>query len=111
MSLSLAGLGWPSIQKGNDESWIMGREPSVTETACTPGMALILSSNRRRRARVSADMVADDDGIDKLNVTAWLGLYPGLTRHNAERLRSISPAPISRTRAMATSTATKIPCS
>src|SRR5215471_4775601 len=110
MSLSLAGFGCPSIQKGNDESWIMGREPRVTETACTPGMERILSSNWRSRARVSSEVVADEDGIDKLKVMAWLGLYPGLTRQSAARLRSMSPAPIKRTRAMATSMATKILC-
>src|SRR5271167_3649103 len=107
ISLTLAGLGWPSIQNGMDESWIMGREPSVTETASTPGMVRILSSNWRRRARVSAEVVAEEDGIDKLKVMAWLGLYPGFTRHSAARLRSISPAPISNTTASATSTATK----
>src|SRR5271170_1056144 len=110
MSLSLAGFGWPSIQKGKDESWIIGREPSVTETACTPGRDLILSSNRRRRARVSAEVVAEEDGIDKLKVMAWLGLKPGFTRHSAKRLRSISPAPIRRTKVMPTSIATKVPC-
>src|SRR6185503_20871318 len=96
ISLSLAGLGRPSIQNGNDESWIIGREPSVTETACTPGMERILSSNWRRRARVSAEVVVGDEGIETVNVMAWLGLYPGFTRHRAARLRNISPAPISR---------------
>src|SRR5258708_3196538 len=110
MSLSVAGLGWPSIQNGNDESWIIGREPSVTETACTPGMERILSSNWRKRARVSAEVVVEEDGIDKVNVMAWLGLNPGLTRQRADRLRSIRPAPISRTNAMATSIATKLLC-
>src|SRR5580658_11244286 len=85
----------------------MGRDPSVTETACTPGMELITLSNWRRRARVSAEVVAEEAGIDKLNVIAWLGLYPGFTRHSADRLRNINPAPISRTRAKATSDATK----
>src|ERR1700761_4408929 len=97
ISLSLAGLGRPVIQKGRDESWIMGREPSVTDTASTLGMESILSSNWRRRARVSAEVVEGDDGIDTTKVTAWLGLYPGFTRHSAARLRSMSPAPTSRT--------------
>src|SRR5271155_3866350 len=110
MSLSLPGFGWPSIQKGNDESWIIGREPSVTETACTPGTEFILSWNWRRRARVSLEVVAEEDGIDKLKVMAWLGLNPGFTRQRALRLRSISPAPTRRSKVMATSTATKVLC-
>src|SRR5580658_3746904 len=73
-------------------------------------MELILSSNRRRRARVSAEVVAEEDGVDKLKVMAWLGLKPGFTRHSAERLRSISPAPTRRTKAVATSMAAKISC-
>src|SRR5579864_4085858 len=111
MSLSLAGLGRPSIQKRNDESWIMGREPSVTETACTPEMESILSSNWRRRARVSAEVVDGADGIETTKVMAWLGLYPGSTAQSAARLRSISPAAISRSTDIATSPATKIFCS
>ena len=54
----------------------MGREPSVMETASTPGMERILSSNWRSRARVSAGVVAEEEGIDTLNVMAWLGLKP-----------------------------------
>src|SRR5258708_37809574 len=110
MGLKGAGLAWPPTQKGKDESWIIGREPSVTETAWTPGMERILSSNWRKRARVSADVVVEDDGIDKVKVMAWLGLNPGLTRQSADKLRSIRPAPISRTNAMATSIATKLLC-
>src|SRR5260370_41268147 len=106
----LAGLGGPSMQKGDDESWLIGREPSVTETACTPGMERILSSNWRRRARVSVEAVAADDGIDKLKVMAWLGLNPGFTRPTAERLPRISPAPVSGNRALPTSAAPKTPC-
>ena len=75
--ISWRALGWPSIQKGKEESWIMGREPSVTDTACTPGMVRILSSNWRRRARVSAELVVGAAGSDKLKVIAWLGLKPG----------------------------------
>jgi hypothetical protein len=62
------------IQNGSEESWIMGRDPSVTETASTPGMDSIFWSNWRRRARVSADVVFGADGIETLNVIAWLGL-------------------------------------
>src|ERR1700686_5329092 len=110
MSLSLAGFGRPSIQKGNDESWIMGREPSVTETASTPGMESILSSNWRRRARVSAEVVDGEDGIETTKVMARLGLYPGSTRQSAAGLRSIGPARIRRGTARAPSPATKILC-
>src|SRR5437870_65046 len=73
-------------------------------------MERILSSNWRSRARVSAEVVAGDDGIDRLNAIAWLGLNPGLTRQRAERLRSSSPAPIRRTSANATSVDTKNLC-
>src|SRR5487761_1653101 len=109
ISLRFAGFGRPSIQKASEELCSIGREPSVAETASTPGMDSILSSNARRRARVSAELVVGDAGSDKLKVIAWLGLKPGLTRQSAARLRIISPAPTSKTKAMATSTATKIP--
>src|ERR1700722_20472145 len=107
MSCKLAGLGSPSIQKTSEELWIIGREPSVTETAFTPGTLLILSSNRRRRARVSAEVVLGSAGSDKKKVIAWFGLNPGSTRQSAVRLRIMSPAPTSKTKASATSTATK----
>src|SRR5580704_2864601 len=100
MSGRLAGLGCPSIQNGNEELWIIGREPSVTETAWTPGMLRILSSKWRRRARVSAELVEGEAGRDRLKVIAWLGLKPGSTRQSAARLRTMSPAPTSKTKAM-----------
>src|SRR5579862_9520360 len=111
MSFTLAGLGWPSIQKGREELCFIGREPSVTETASTLGIALILSSNSRNCARVTAELAMGEGGSDKLKVMAWLGLNPGLTRHSAARLRTINPAPTSKTNVSAISTATKTPCS
>src|SRR5260370_34164552 len=107
MSWRLAGLGWPSIQKGREELWIIGREPSVTETAWTPGISCILSSKWRRRARVSAELVVGAAGRDKLKEIAWLGLKPGFTRQSAARLQTINPAPPSNTRAQAPSAGAK----
>src|SRR5260221_14343416 len=99
MSLSLAGRGWPSIQKGNEESWIMGREPSVTETACTPGIERILSSNWRRRARVSSGVVVEEDGGDKLKGMGWVGFKPGVIPPGGGRVGRKSPPPNKKNRA------------
>src|ERR1700693_468817 len=109
MSLTLAGFGWPSIQKGKEELCFMGREPSVTETASTPGILRICSSNSRRRARVRAELVVGEGGSDKSKVMAWLGLKPGLTAQSAARLRTINPAPTSKTKVSAISTEAKTP--
>src|SRR6185437_11566675 len=109
MSLSLAGLGRPLIQKGRLESWIIGREPRVIDTASTPGTERIASSKRRRRARVSAEVVLGVEGMASVKVMAWPGVYPGFTRQSAARVRIIRAAPTRRTRARATSAATKAP--
>src|SRR5260370_30919180 len=103
MSWRLAGLGWPSIQKGREELWIIGREPSVMETAWTPGISCILSSKWRRRARVSAELVVGAAGRDKLKVIAWLALKPGFKPQSAGRLPTIKPPPTDNTRSTPTS--------
>src|SRR5260370_41821605 len=93
MSWRLAGLGWPSIQKGREELWIIGREPSVTETAWTPGISCILSSKGRGRARVSAELVVGAARRDQLKVIAWPGLKPRFPRQTTAGLRTIQSAP------------------
>ena len=72
-------VSWPAwvalrSRRANSESWIMGREPSVTETASTPGMARMSASKRRRRARVSAGVVLELEGKDSEKVMACSGL-------------------------------------
>jgi hypothetical protein len=48
-----------------------------------------------------------DGGSDKPNVSTLRGLKPGSTFQRLTRLRIINPAPVRRTKAIATSTTTK----
>ena len=70
ISLSFAGFGRPSIQNGSDESWIIGRDPRVTETALTPGIEI----KKRKGHLVITDR------------------YPGFLRHQLVELGYLKSA-------------------
>ena len=88
----------------------MGSEPPCTEANCTPGTLSRVPCNCRSAARNPAGLFARPCGSVTPKVSTLCGLIPGFTLHRAARLRIINPAPASRTRASAISTATKTLC-
>ena len=89
----------------------MGNAPQLIDAPCTPGVAAIAASALRKPARIAAGLVIRLAGErEKPKNITFCGLNPGSTFHSCSRLRSVSPAPISRTSASAISTTTKTPC-
>jgi hypothetical protein len=70
-------------------------------------MELSLSLNSRRWARFASGLAAlIEGGKPSPKVNTLSGRKPGSTSHSAPKVRIIRPAPINRTKASATSTAT-----
>src|SRR5712692_8030897 len=110
MSFSLAGLGWPSIQKRSSSSLESGTAAHDSDVALIPEVEASLFCTCRSVARIASGLASLIDGeSDTPNVKTLRASKPGFTRQSAFRLRIISPAAISNTSAIAISATTNTP--